>query len=303
MISSIPLRAAVIGLGRMGMHHVRACVDAPNIDLVAILDHKPDWAVTVGAETQSLVAADVESLFGKVDMAIIAVPTADHGQTAIPLLGKGVSCLVEKPIAATEAEAEAMIAAAESGGATLQIGHIERFNPAVDHLVPLLKEAGPVSRISVRRHNMLSDRPYDIDAVLDLMIHDLDFLSVISAGDVRNVTVEDGAVHHRIAAHLTCGPDTAVHISVDRDAEEPVRDLVIETEGGTFTLDFSANTLSRKTGSGSEDLPVEPGDPIRRQLSDFAAAVRSGEGTGARGAHGLAALRLANRVRTAAGLG
>ena len=302
MSDSKRLRAVVIGLGRMGMHHVRVCGYASDIDLVAILDHKPDWAVTVGAETQSLVAADVESLYGKVDMAIIAVPTEDHATTAIPLLREGISCLVEKPIALSEDDAQAMIAAAEASGVQLQIGHVERFNPAVSHMVPLLRDAGRITGVAARRHNLLSDRTYDIDAVLDLMIHDIDLLSVLSLNSVKSISVEDGATHHNVAVTMTSGSETHLHLSVNRDAPRQVRELVIETEVCTYTIDYLTQRLSRTTQSQSEELPVEPGDPLQRQLKAFAAAVRSGDNIGAMGVHGLTALRLANRVRAAAGL-
>ena len=296
------LRTAVIGLGRMGMHHVRACHDVTGVELVAVLDHKPDWAVQVGAETQSLVAADLESLVGKIDIAVVAVPTADHCETAAFLLREGISCLVEKPIALTESDAEDMIAAAEHGGAVLQIGHVERFNPAVIELFSHLSPTNPIQHMAVRRHNAFSERPYDVDAVLDLMIHDLDLMALMPVGDVTEVTIDDGAHHHKVAARLNCETETVVQLSVDRQADSPQRDLKLETPTGTLTLDFVEQRLARQNPSGSEDLPIERGDALRLQLAAFVDAAQSGECSGATGSDGLNALRLANRIRNAAGL-
>ena len=286
----------------MGMHHVRACHDVKGVELVAVLDHKPDWAVQVGAETQSLVAADLESLVGKIDIAVVAVPTADHCETASFLLREGISCLVEKPIALTEPDAEDMIAAASHGGAVLQIGHVERFNPAVLQLVSHLSPTNPIQRMTVRRHNTFSDRTYDVDAVMDLMIHDLDLMALMPIGNIVEVTIDEDAHRHKVAARLNCETETIVELSVDRQADDPQRDLKLETPSGTLTLDFIEQRLTRQNLSGSEDLPVERGDALRLQLAAFVEAVQTGTCSGATGSDGLNALHLANRIRTAAGL-
>lgn len=296
------LKAAVIGLGRMGMHHVRACVDTAGVDLVAILDHKPDWAVKVGAETQSLVAADLESLIGKVDFAIVAVPTADHASTAIPLLDHGIACLVEKPIAGTAEDAEAMIAAATRGGTHLQVGHIERFNPALDTLTAVLESAEPVRRILAQRHNLPDGRAYDVDVVLDLMIHDLDLLTLFAGNQPESIAIEGPSDEHYVEAHLAYATDMHVVLSVNRQATQPARTMRVETNGGTYVIDYSTQTVHRLSSTGSEPVPVTSADALRRQLVSFARTIRSGSVTGASGEDGLRALRLANRVRARAGL-
>lgn len=296
------LRAAVIGLGRMGMHHVRTCLDSDDVDLVAVLDHKPDWAVSVGADTHSLVVADIETLLDKVDVAIVAVPTVDHAVTSESLLRNSVSCLVEKPMALTEAEANSMIEAADTGGARLQIGHIERFNPAVQQLLRHLKEEESVQEVSVRRHNCLSDRSYDVDAVLDLMIHELDLLTLFTDTEIESLHTEKGANFHRVAATVTYASGLMARFSVDRDAAEPVRDMVIQTSGATYTLDLTDQLLSRQSEEWRDDILVEPGDALHNQLRAFAAFVRTGRPAGATGQDGRSALTVANRIRSAARL-
>ena len=302
MSNETSLRTAVIGLGRMGMHHVRACQDVSGADLVAVLDHKPDWAVQVGADTQCLVAADVESLFGKIDIAIVAVPTADHPATAVPLLQQGISCLVEKPITLTEADAERMIATAERCGSMLQVGHVERFNPAVAYMISQLNESDPIGRMTFRRHNTASDRNYDVDAVLDLMTHDLDLLTLLPLGEIGDVSVEDGADRHATSAQLTCGGQTIVTLSVDRWATQQVRDWVIETSAAVYTVDFVAQHVILESNGKTKQVPVEQGDALRAQLSAFVHGVQSGECRGATGQDALTVLRIANRIRSTAGL-
>ena len=120
------LRAAVIGLGRMGMHHVRACMDVSDVNLVAVFDQDTDLARTVAAETGAQPIDQLDALVHHADLAVIAAPTLVHAECALPLLKSGVSCLVEKPIAATDDEARAMIESATIGQASIGSGHRER---------------------------------------------------------------------------------------------------------------------------------------------------------------------------------
>ena len=301
MPETTELKAAIIGLGRMGMHHVQACRSMPDIKLVAILDHKPEWAVHVGAEIQSSVATDVESLMGKIDAAIIAVPTCDHSTTALPLLREGISCLVEKPIAASEEEAESMLLAADQGGAVLQIGHIERFNSVID---VLFKQVGPISairRIKAIRHNLPQVRLYDADVVLDLMIHDLDLVSKLIADKAGAITVINNTSEHAVSVSFLCGDTTEIIVSADRQAEKPTRSLTVETDDTIFLANLSEQTLIKRTPSGDKEIPITRNDALSRQLRAFADAARfrpdSGQLVGASGLDGLNALRLANRIR------
>ena len=300
------LRAAVIGLGRMGMHHVRACADTQGIDLVAVLDARREWTDHVGAESNSRVAPNLESLIGTIDVALVVVPTRSHAATAIPLLRAGIACLVEKPIAAEEDEAKAMIAAAEEGHATLRIGHIERFNPALITLRTALHErlsAGDkVQRFTARRLNLASDRTYDVDAVLDLMIHDLDLLNTIHIGHVEAVEIAPGAMAYEITATLTLSSGATAHFEVSRVAQAQNRDLVIDMEHVTFKVDYAARTVTCLEAGQERQASVAATDPLRAQLNAFITAVHAGESDIARGDEGLAALYLANRVRHKAGL-
>lgn len=302
-LPATPLRAAVIGLGRMGMHHVRTCQESVDVDLVAVLDHKPEWAVQVGAHHHCLVAADLQSLVGKIDLAIIAVPTSDHKSTALPLLEAGIACLVEKPVAATQQEAQAMIASADAGQAPLCVGHVERFNPAV---TALLKELGPdpsIQRVHARRLNAPSDRVYDVDCILDLMIHDLDLLSVLGAGDVTNSKSLNGAGTEHAGVLLTTVTGLEARLEVSRVAAEQHRDLMIHCGEIVYEIDYTARTLTRRKAATETPLTVAQRDPLRSQFAAFVDVVRSGDAPLiASGKDGYKALRLAHQIRETLGL-
>lgn len=303
MTAEAPLRAAVIGLGRMGMHHVRACADSEQIDLVAVLDHKPEWAVQVGAEHHCLVAADVDGLIGNIDIAIIAVPTSDHKATALPLLKAGVSCLVEKPIAASETEAQAMTDMAASGNAVLCVGHVERFNPAVTALTKALDGGDPIQTFKARRLNAPSDRTYDVDCVLDLMIHDLDLLNVLGLGTFTDISATAPANHDEASVMLKMSGGEEVHLEASRIAQRQHRDLRVGCGDTVYDLDYAARTLVRRQGASTSALTVKTLDPLRTQLAAFVDVVRDGGyGPISSGQNGYDALKLANQVRTALGL-
>lgn len=303
MTREAPLRAAVVGLGRMGMHHVRACNDSDQISLVAVLDHKPDWAVQVGAEYHCLVAADLDGLIGKVDLAIIAVPTSEHKDTALALLDAGISCLVEKPVAATETDAQSMLDMANARDAALCVGHVERFNPAVMALTNVLGSSSPISRLESRRLNAPSDRTYDVDSVLDLMIHDLDLLNVLAVGEPADIAAQGRASsdYAKVLLKLTNGAEA--HLEVSRESKEQCRDLTIIADDVVYELDFADRTLTLCGGESEVALSVSRQDPLRAQLAAFVDIARGlNNNQIASGRAGLEALSLANKVRVELGL-
>lgn len=294
-----PLRAAVIGLGRMGMHHVRTCKDSADVELVAVLDHKPEWAVQVGADHHCLVATDLQSLVGKVDIAVIAVPTCDHMDTALPLLEAGIACLVEKPIASTQSQARAMIDAAGAAQTSLCVGHVERFNPAVSALLETLRQDdSPIQRLHARRLNAPSDRVYDVDCILDLMIHDLDLLNVLGVGEVTNITGSEQADREHASVSLTTAADVAAHLDVSRVAKQQQRDLIVDCDETVYAVDYAARTLTRRQRDTETPLTIAPRDPLSMQLMAFIDVVDGREARHiASGEDGYQALKLAERVR------
>lgn len=302
-MTPVPLRAAVIGLGRMGMHHVRTCRESAAVDLVAVLDHRSDWAVQVGADHHCLVASDLQGLIGQIDLAIIAAPTSTHKDTALPLLEAGIACLVEKPIAAKQSEARAMMDAAQAGHASLCVGHVERFNPAVTALLKAVSQGSSIQCLRSRRLNTPSDRVYDVDCILDLMIHDLDLLNVIGAGDVTNIEGLQQANVDQAGVSITTVTGVEARLEVSRIAEEQHRELVVHCGESVYEVDYTARTLTHLESDTETPLSVEQGDPLNAQLAAFVDVVRGGDAPQiASGEDGYKALRLANQVREKLGL-
>src|SRR6185295_19288307 len=181
------LRTTVIGVGHLGRQHARihaAIAAEGGSQFVSVCDIDDQRSREVGAEWQVQSTTDWQSLIGKVDAVSLAVPTESHCSIACGLLEAGIHVLVEKPISRTLAEADQMIAAAKKGGANLQVGHAERFNPALMALRPLVNN--PVY-FEIHRVGQFTMRSLDIDVVLDLMIHDLDIVQWL-VGETIEVT-------------------------------------------------------------------------------------------------------------------
>ena len=179
------LRTAVIGVGHLGAQHARihaALAAEGGTKLISVCDLDEERGRKIAAEWGIDLVTDWHDLIGKVDAVSLAVPTESHCEIACGLLAAGIHVLVEKPISRTLDEADRMIAAAEKGGAVLQVGHAERFNPALVALRPHVRN--PVY-FEIHRVGQFTARSLDIDVVLDLMIHDLDIVQWLVGEEVE----------------------------------------------------------------------------------------------------------------------
>ncbi|HVQ30011.1 MAG TPA: Gfo/Idh/MocA family oxidoreductase, partial [Vicinamibacteria bacterium] len=179
-----PTRVGVIGVGALGQHHARVYAALEGVRLAGVYDVDAARAGEVAERHGSRAYAHLRELLPEVDAVSVAVPTVDHLRVARAALDAGKDVLVEKPMATTLAEADEMIALAEARGAVLQVGHIERFNPAVE----VLRRVPKPRFVEVHRLGSFSPRSLDIDVVLDLMIHDLDL--VLSLDGTEAVQVD-----------------------------------------------------------------------------------------------------------------
>ena len=179
-MSEKPIRVAVVGVGDFGRNHVRVWREIEGAELVGILDTNADRAQKVAAEFGTRALRDIDALTSDgIDAVSLAVPTAEHARIGSRILAAGIDVLVEKPIAASLDEADALIAAAKRSRGILQVGHVERFNPAV---VAVGKIVSRPMFFEVHRLGIFSPRSLDIDVVYDVMIHDLDILlSLVNA--------------------------------------------------------------------------------------------------------------------------
>lgn len=282
------LRLAIVGAGVMGRNYLRAARTA-GIPVYGILDINTEQAGAVGAEFGCAALRD----FAGIDAAVIAVPTAAHAATALPLLRKGVHCLVEKPFAAGEAECRELIDAAASAPAVLQVGHIERFNPAAEQLFAREIPACDIQALTARRMGPASARVTDVSVIVDLMVHDLDVVLALKGTGVTEVLC--GGTRDHAEARLTFADGAVAALTASRTARERVRDLEIVTPEGAHRIDFIA-----KSYAGAHEMPVVyEGDALAAELAHFVGCIHGKLRPRVDGAAGLAVMQLAWRIEAA----
>ena len=300
------LRVAVVGVGHLGRHHARILSALESVTLVAVVDTAPGRAVEIAVASGSQALEDYRELFGKVDAVSIAVPTERHMEIALPFLEQGVGVLVEKPMARTLAEADAMLAAARASGAVLAVGQTERYNPAVAAVMPLVTSP---RFIEVHRLGVFPDRSLDIDVVFDLMIHDLDIVAALVRSPVTSIEAVGVPVltpKYDIAnARLRFENGCIANLTASRISKDRVRKIRFFQPDSYISIDYAAQEvegwrLVRREGARPAieggQLPVEKDEPLRRELADFARAVATKSKPLVDGEAGRAALELATRI-------
>jgi len=299
-------RIAVIGVGHLGRHHARILSALPDVDLVAVVDTNRPRAEEIAAANNTRALFDAAELAGQVDAVTIAVPTERHREVALPFLDAGVPALVEKPLARSLDEADAMIAAAARAGVALAVGHTERFNPAVDAARGLLTNP---RFVEVHRLGTFPERSLDIDVVFDLMIHDLDVVLSIVRADVDaieavGVPVLTGRVD--IAnARLRFANGCIANLTASRISRDRVRKIRFFQPEAYLSIDYATQKLDvwRLVNNGGAAPSIQGGDvsvaneePLKRELEDFVDAVRSKRAPRVDGAQGRRALALAQQI-------
>lgn len=311
-----PVPVAVIGVGHLGYHHARVYVDMPEATLVGVVDIDDAQAAKASEAFGCPAYATIDPLLDQVQAVSIAVPTGDHAAVAEPCLRAGKHVLLEKPIAATLEEADRLLHAADAANATLQIGHLERFNGAVQKLREVLTQ--PVF-IEAHRLAPFNPRGTDVDVVLDLMIHDLDIvlslvdspLRSLEAVGVPIITALEDLANARIHFENGC----IANLTASRVAPESMRKIRFFQPYTYISLDYQAQEMKvYRLPDGPVDfanldgapfeyehLDLNEGEPLRRELEAFLGHVRDGttpEVSGADGRRALAfALDIVDRMR------
>jgi predicted dehydrogenase len=303
------LRTGVVGVGHLGRHHARLLAARPDVDLVAVADLQEDRALAAVAGTAAEAVTDYRALFGRVDAVTIAVPTVDHLRVARAFLDRGVHVLVEKPMASTVEEADCLIEAARASGATLAVGHTERFNPAFQAALPILRTP---KFIEVHRLSGFPERSLDIDVVFDVMIHDLDIILAVDTSEVVSVeAVGVPVLTPRVDianVRVKFGSGCIANVTASRISRDKVRKSRYFQPDMYVSVDYAAQELDvwrlqsrpgeRPVIAGGP-VPVERDEPLGRELADGVTAVREGRPPGVSGADGRRALALATRVAAA----
>jgi len=300
------VRVGVIGVGSLGQHHARLYAGLPGAILVAVVDRDGDRARLVGERHGVPGFADLAALPDDLEAVSVAVPTVEHAAVTEACLARGLSVLVEKPMAPGVAEAESMVAAATRAGRLLLVGHTERFNPAFRAVASRLRDP---RFIEAHRLGVFTARSTDIDVVLDLMIHDLDLVLSLVRSEVAAVdSVGVNALTDKVDianARLRFENGAVANLTASRISTDRVRKLRIFEADAYLSLDTaeqSAVVYRLKRGSGTrpeivkEDVPVEREEPLAVELRAFVAQVRGGPSEGVSARDGLRALRMATRI-------
>ncbi len=298
------IRVGVAGVGDFGRHHARVYAGLEEANLVGVYDADRDRAEAVAKEFGTVALASLDELAARAQAVSVAVPTVEHARVGTLLLGRGLDVLVEKPMATTLAEADQLIEAAGRGRRILQVGHVERFNPAV---VAAAKTIVQPLFFEVHRLGVFSPRSLDVDVVYDVMIHDLDILLSL-AGPVTEVkavgipvVTEKVDIAH---ARLEFEAGAVANVTASRISTERVRKLRFFQRHEYVSVDFARRDALRiRVGEPGpqprfefEKLDVETEEPLRGELRAFLAAVQTRQTPLVDGAAGRRALELADRV-------
>jgi predicted dehydrogenase len=235
-----PLRVAVIGAGHLGRIHARIASALGEIDLIAVVDSDERSRRNAAEEFRTRAVADFRELVGEIEAAILATPTVTHHAIAKELLASGVSLLVEKPITCTAAEADELVELARRKGLVLQVGHVERFNPA---LASVAADVRDPKFIEATRTSGYTFRSTDIGVVLDVMIHDLDIILALAKSTVEDVEAMGVSVlggHEDLAtARLRFASGCVAQLSASRVSFQQQRTMSIFTSRACTTLNFA----------------------------------------------------------------
>jgi predicted dehydrogenase len=278
----------------------------PGVELAAVVDLNLGRAREVASERGTVACSDWHEVLTTVDAVTIAAPTAAHLEIAEAFLGRRVHVLIEKPMTATTADADRLLRVAHAQGTILAVGHTERFNPAVERVKPLVREA---KFIEVHRLGTFPERSLDIDVVFDLMIHDLDVILDIVGGEVTAIeAVGVPVLTPRVDianVRLRFSGGCIANLTASRISRERVRKIRFFQRDVYVSVDYAAQEaevwrLVPKAGQmpGIEGgkLDVVREEPLRRELDDFVAAIRERRAPVVTGEQGRAALELAERV-------
>jgi predicted dehydrogenase len=274
-------RIAVVGAGQFGRNHCRVVQESDRADLTAVVDTDSNRAAEASAAHGGIPLTDFRALAGKVDAAIVAVPTTAHEEVGCALIEAGIDVLVEKPIAPDLAAASRLVDAAARHGRILQVGHLERFNPAV---VALEQRATLPLFFEIHRLNLFSPRSLDVDVVLDLMIHDVDIVLALAGAEPAEIRAAGICILSQkvdIANVRLQFPNGCVaNLTASRVSTERVRKLRLFQPRQYLSLDYSRQDLAVfSVGAdrqiGFEQAPVAKGEPLKSQLDAFLNAVES----------------------------
>jgi len=295
------VRVGIIGVGYLGMQHARILSYLEEAELKGVADIDFKKALDIGNRHRVQYYENYENMLDEIDAAIVATPTSEHFSIAMKLLKEGKPVLVEKPITETVEQAEQLVSAAKKSKLILQVGHLERFNPAVEALENVISDP---KFIEVQRLGSFSARSLDIDVVLDLMIHDLDIILSLIKDEVK--AIRSSGIHvlsEKIdiaSARLEFKSGCVATLTASRVHQGKVRKLRIFEPTSCYSIDYIDQEVKIFPLNGRQtdikSLKIEKEEPLKKELKNFFRSIREGKTRKVTGEEGLRALKLAYRV-------
>jgi predicted dehydrogenase len=312
-----PIRVGVIGVGNMGQHHTRVFSLMKDVELVGVADPNVERGLETASHYQVRFFEDFHELLPLVDAVCIAVPTRLHHAVGTACLKAGVHALIEKPIAANIAEAESLVNAAAEAQRILQVGHIERFNPAFQELSKVLKTE-EILALEAHRMSPYSDRANDVSVVLDLMIHDIDLLLELAGSSVVKLTASgtkasgSGQLDY-VTATLGFANGIIATLTASKVTHRKIRRLAAHCKHSLTEADFLSNdilihrqTTTHLSADYGQVLYRQDGliekvytsniEPLSAELDHFIQCVRGGNQPSVGGIQAIRALKLASLI-------
>ena len=312
-----PIKIGVIGVGTMGQHHTRVLSLLKDVDLVGVADIDVERGLDTASKYRARFFEDYHDLLPYVDAVCIAVPTKLHHQVGMTCLQAGIHVLIEKPIAASISEAESLVNAAAESQCILQVGHIERFNPAFQELSKVLKTEKLLA-LEAHRMSPYTNRANDVSVVLDLMIHDIDLLLELAAAPVAKLTASgscasDSKYLDYVTATLGFANGIVATLTASKVTHRKIRRIAAHCKNSLTEADFLNNeilihrqtTANCMTDYGQvlyrqdgliEKVYTSNIEPLHAELEHFVNCVRGGNQPSVGGEQALKALRLASLI-------
>jgi predicted dehydrogenase len=312
-----PIRIGVVGVGNMGQHHARVLSMLKDVELVGISDINVERGLDTASKYRVKFFENYQDLLPFVDAVCIAVPTKLHHKVGLDCLSAGVHILIEKPIAASIAEAESLVNAAAEFNCILQVGHIERFNPAFLELSKVLKTE-EILALEAHRMSPYSNRANDVSVVLDLMIHDIDLLLEITAAPVIKLNASgssgsDSGYLDYVTATIGFANGVVATLTASKVTHRKIRRLAAHCKNSLTEADFLNNeilihrqTTANYTTDYGQVLYRQDGliekvytskiEPLHAELEHFVNCVRGGNQPSVGGEQALKALRIASSI-------
>ena len=312
------IKVAVIGAGMMGKNHMKTYKSLNGVELVGVYDIFPE-AAKAAAETFGIRAfSSMEEVAENVDAVSVVTTSVTHADVGEFFLNKGIHCMMEKPLACTEEECQRLISAADKNNVVLLVGHIERFNPAVEQMGKLLSDTSKIRSLTAQRMSAASGRITDVDVSMDLMIHDVEVIQSLVKSPVVNIqaasvkTKESPMGKDYITALLEFENGATANLTASRITQARVRTLTVTTDTNYIDMDFisqsiNVHTQGRMPYVNQEEIPdwmhyglkgsveqlfIPTNQPLQAELNHFLNCVRGKETPRITGESALNALRV-----------